>query len=70
MTIPIAVLCSEFSRFLFWLIWTKGHESLNQDAGKTLDSVSNLFWESVAAVKTSLFFTLFSLSFSRVLEQE
>ena len=48
-TIVVAVACSEFSRFLFWLIWTKGHESLNQDAGRKLDTVTNLFWESVAA---------------------
>jgi anterior pharynx defective protein 1 len=48
-TVPVAVLCTEGARFLFWLIWTKGHQSLNQDAGRKLENETLLLWESVAA---------------------
>ncbi len=62
--VAIGVLCTGFKeffffffsltsfaegvRFLFWLIWTKGHQSLSVDAGKRLESEMLLFWESVA----------------------
>ena len=48
-TAVVGVLCTELTRFLFWLVWTKGHQSLNQDAGKRLESETLLGWEAVAA---------------------
>lgn len=49
--VVLGVLCTEGFRFLFWLVWTKGHQSLNQDAGKRLESENMLLWEAVAAGK-------------------
>ena len=48
-TVPVAVLSTECMRYLFWLIWTKGHQSLNQDAGKKLEDEMSLFAESISA---------------------
>jgi anterior pharynx defective protein 1 len=48
-TAVVAVLSTELTRFLYWLVWTKGHQSLNQDAGKRLESETMLGWEAVAA---------------------
>lgn len=43
-------VCTDLTRFLFWLVWTRGHESLNQDAGKRLDDRPGLLmWEAIAA---------------------
>lgn len=51
--LPVAaawgVLATEAARFLFWLVWTKGHQSLAQDAGKPLDNDLSLLAEAVAA---------------------
>ncbi len=44
-----SVLMTELFRFLYWLLWTNGHQSLNQDAGKRLQSETMLRWEAVAA---------------------